>query len=77
MVYSPSELSFRGDLKRFHDCDTKAMQIVAKAQQAFEAQEIANLAQQTKPKDMEIPTKKASIITPPLTRYHQDQPGYR
>jgi hypothetical protein len=30
-------LSFRGDLKRSHDCDMKAIQIVAKAQQAFEA----------------------------------------
>jgi hypothetical protein len=43
----------------------KAVQIAAKAQQDFEAQEIANLAQQTKPKDMEIPTKKAGIIMPP------------
>ena len=43
----------------------EAVQIAAKAQLAFETQEIANLAQQTKPEDMEIPTKKAGIITPP------------
>jgi len=38
-------LSFQGDLKRSYDYDTEAVQIAAKAQQAFEAQEIANLAQ--------------------------------
>ena len=37
-------LSFQGDLKRSYDYDTEAVQIAAKAQQAFEAQEIANLA---------------------------------
>ncbi|XP_066347949.1 uncharacterized protein [Miscanthus floridulus] len=30
-------LSFRGDLKRSYDCDTGAVQIVARAQQAYEA----------------------------------------
>jgi hypothetical protein len=34
-------------------------------QQAFEAQKITNLAQQTKPEDMKIPIKKAGIIAPP------------
>jgi hypothetical protein len=35
-------LSFQGDLKSSYDCDTKAVQIAARAQ-AYEAQEIANL----------------------------------
>jgi len=43
----------------------EAIQIAAKAQLAFETQEIANLTQQTKPKDMEILTNKAGITTPP------------
>ena len=30
-------LSFRGDLKRSYDYDTEAIQIAAKAQQAYEA----------------------------------------
>ena len=34
-------------------------------QQAYEAHEIVNIAHQTKPEDMEIPTKKARIIAPP------------
>jgi capsular polysaccharide biosynthesis protein len=59
-------LSFWGDLRRSYDCDMEAVQIVAKAQQAHEAQEIANLTQQTKPEDMETPTKKEGIITPPF-----------
>jgi capsular polysaccharide biosynthesis protein len=41
MAYSP----FRGDLKRSYDYDTEVVQITARAQQAYEAQEIANLAQ--------------------------------
>ena len=43
----------------------EAIQIAARTQQAYEAQEIANIAQQTKPEDMEILTKKARIIAPP------------
>ena len=58
-------LSFRGDLKRSYDYDTKAIQIAARTQQVYEAQEIANIAQQTKPEDTEILTKKAGIIAPP------------
>ena len=58
-------LSFQGDLKHSYDCDTDAVQITARTQQAYEAQEIANIAQQTKPKDMEISTKKVGIIAPP------------
>ena len=58
-------LSFRGDLKCSYDYDTEAIQIAAKMQQAYETQEIANIAQQTKPKDMEILTKKAGVIAPP------------
>ena len=30
-------LAFRGDLKRSYDYDTEAVQIIAKAQQAYEA----------------------------------------
>ena len=58
-------LSFQGDLKCSYDYDTEAVQIVAKVQQAYEAQEIANLSQQTKLDDLEISTKKARIIAPP------------
>jgi hypothetical protein len=58
-------LSFRGDLKHSYYCDMEAIQIAAKVQQAYGAQEIANLAQQTKLEDMEIPTKKARIIALP------------
>ena len=58
-------LSFRGDLKRSYDCDMEAAQIAARTQQVYEAQEITNFAQQTKPEDMEILTKKAGIIAPP------------
>ena len=43
----------------------EAIQIIARTQQAYEAQEIASIAQQTKSEDMEIPTKKAGIIAPP------------
>jgi len=58
-------LSFQGDLKRSYDRDTEAVQIAARTQQAYEAQEIANIAQQTKPEDMEISTKKVGIIALP------------
>jgi len=58
-------LSFRGDLKRSYDYDTEAVEITARMQQAYKAQDIANIAQLTKPEDMEILTKKARIITPP------------
>ena len=58
-------LSFQGDLKRSYDYDTEAVQIAAKAQQAFEAHEIVNLAQQTRAEDKEILTKKVGIIALP------------
>ena len=58
-------LSFRGDLKCLYDCDTEVVQIAARTQQVYEAQEIANIAHQTKPEDTEIPTNKAGIIAPP------------
>ena len=51
-------LSFWGDLKRSYDYDIEAVQIIARAQLALEGQEVAKLTHQTKPKDMEIPTKK-------------------
>jgi capsular polysaccharide biosynthesis protein len=44
-------LSFRGDLKCSYDCDTESIQVAAKAQQAYKAQDIANLTRQTKPED--------------------------
>jgi hypothetical protein len=43
-------LSFRGDLKRSYDCNTKAVQITTREQQAYEAQEItlhSKLSQKT------------------------------
>ena len=55
-------LSFRCDLKHSYDSDIEAIQIAARAQLALEGQEIAKLAHQTKPEDMEIPTKKSGVI---------------
>ena len=57
--------SFRGDLKCSYDCDMEDIQIIDRTQQVYEAQEIANIAQQTKPEDIEISTKMAGIIAPP------------
>ena len=37
-------LSFRGDLKCLYDYDTEVVQIAARTQQVYEAQEIANIA---------------------------------
>ena len=58
-------LSFRGDLKRSYHYNTKAIQIAARTQQVYEAQEIANIAQQTLLEDTKILTKKVEIIAPP------------
>jgi hypothetical protein len=59
-------LSFRSDLKRSYDCDTEAVQIVAKAQFDLEVQEIAKLAYKMKQDDMESLAKKTiSMSTAP------------
>ena len=58
-------LPLRGDLKRSYYYDIEAVQIVAKAQAALEAQEIAAFASQTSPGDLKILTKKAGIVAPP------------
>ena len=58
-------LSIRDDLKRSYDCDMEAVQIAARTKQAYEAQEFANIAQQTKSEDMDSLTKKAGNVAPP------------
>jgi hypothetical protein len=58
-------LSLRGDLKRAFDCDVQAIQIAAKAQAASEREEIATVAAEINPEELEIPAKKPSILAPP------------
>jgi hypothetical protein len=58
-------LSLRGDLKCAFDCDVQAVQITAKAQAASEREEIATIAAKINPEELEIPTKKPSILAPP------------
>lgn len=62
MVGPNGVLLFRCDLKHFYDSDIEPVQIAARAQLALEGQEIAKLAHQTKPEDMEILTKKPGVI---------------
>jgi hypothetical protein len=54
----------RGDLKCAFDCDVQAVQITAKAQVASEREEIATVAAAINLKELEIPSKKPSILTP-------------
>jgi hypothetical protein len=58
-------LSLRGDLKCAFDYDVQAVQIAAKAQVASEREEIATVAVEINLEELEIPTKKASILVPP------------
>jgi hypothetical protein len=58
-------LSPRGDLKRAFDCDVQAVQIAAKLQAASEREEIATIATKINPEELEIPTKRPSILAPP------------
>jgi hypothetical protein len=60
-----SVLSLRCDLKRAFDCDVQAVQIAAKAQTTSGRQEIATIAAEINPKELEIPAKKPSIFAPP------------
>jgi hypothetical protein len=58
-------LSLRGDLKRAFNCDVQAIQIAAKAQAASKREEIATVAVEINPKELEIPAKRPSILAPP------------
>jgi hypothetical protein len=58
-------LFLRDDLKRAFDCDIQAIQIAAKAQAADGREEIATVATQINPEELEIPTKKPCILAPP------------
>jgi hypothetical protein len=58
-------LSLRGDLKRAFDCDIQAIQIVAKAQAADGREEIATVAAQMNPEELEVLAKKPCILAPP------------
>jgi hypothetical protein len=58
-------LSLRGDLKRAFGCDVQAIQITAKAQAASEREEIATVAAEINPEELEILAKKPSILAPP------------
>jgi hypothetical protein len=57
-------LSLRGDLKRAIDCDVQAVQIAAKAQAASGREEIAIVAAEINPEELEILAKKPSILAP-------------
>jgi hypothetical protein len=58
-------LSLWGDLKRAFDCDFQAIQITAKAQAADDKEEIATVAAQINPEELEILAKKPYILAPP------------
>ena len=58
-------LSLRSDLKRAFDCDIQAIQIAAKAQTASGRKEIATIAVEISPEELEVPAKNPSILAPP------------
>jgi hypothetical protein len=58
-------LSLQGDLKHAFDCDIQAIQIAAKAQVADSRKEIATVAAQINPEELEILGKKSFILVPP------------
>jgi hypothetical protein len=58
-------LSFRGDLKRSYDCDAQAIRIASRVQADLEREEIATLASQANPEDLELPAKKPTIFVLP------------
>ena len=58
-------LSLRSDLKRAFDYDVQAIQIAAKAQADNDRKEIATIAAEISQEELEIPTKKPSILAPP------------
>ena len=57
--------SLWSDLKRAFDCDVQAIQIAAKAQTANGRKEIATIAAEMSPEELEIPAKRPSILAPP------------
>jgi hypothetical protein len=52
-------------LRRSYDCDTQAVRIAAKAHASIEAWEIVTLASQASPENLEIPSKRPSILVSP------------
>jgi len=58
-------LSLRSDLKRAFDCDVQAIQIAARAQDDQSRREIATVAAEINPEELEIPAKKPGILVPP------------
>jgi hypothetical protein len=58
-------LSFQYDLKRSYDCDAQAIKIASRVQADLEREEIATLASQANPKDLELPAKKPTILVLP------------
>jgi hypothetical protein len=57
-------LSLRGNLKRAFDCDIQAIQITTKTQTDDGRKEITTIVAQMNLEELEIPTKKPSILTP-------------
>jgi hypothetical protein len=57
-------LSLWGNLKRAFDCDIQVIQIIAKAQATYGREEIATVAAQMNPKELEILAKKPCILAP-------------
>ena len=58
-------LSLWSDLKRAFDCYIQAIQIVAKAQANDGRKEVATITAETSQEELEIPTKRPSILAPP------------
>ena len=58
-------LSLRSNLKCAFDCDVQAIQITAKAHANDGRKEIATIAAEMSPEELEIPAKKPSILAPP------------
>jgi hypothetical protein len=58
-------LSFRGDLKRSYGCDAQAIKIASRVQADLEREEIATLASQANPEDLELLAKKPTILVLP------------
>jgi len=52
-------------LKRAFDCDVQAIQIAARAQDDQSRREIATVAAEINPEELEIPAKKPGILIPP------------
>jgi hypothetical protein len=65
MPRSNDVLSLRGNLKRAFDCDVQAIQISTKAQAASRRKEIATVATEINPKELEILAKRPSILALP------------